>query len=343
MTKGKGSLVSKSCQQCDRKIPTDGRRKYCSDNCKTEAYNQRLKNDPIFYEKKLERTRAWRRRNPELVDDANKKRRKPPVVNKKCEGCEILLPATTGRNRRKKYCSDKCMKKVKDKKRWNKIKDNPEARKKQNEIKRNWRLKNIDHVREYDRNFRKENNVGKKYWEKLKNDPERLARKNKKRNEQWAKLPLEKRKEKGVKSYESEKRRQLDPEYKARISKRNTKWQMEKYHADPEWKKKRLAESKKWREKHFADPENRKKQLEKTKQHYRNNIEYYRKYKREHAAKPENKEKARNQPSYIRAVMGCPGEEVPAVIIDAKRNLLKIRRLYTEGNKFRTDIVSSRK
>lgn len=235
------------------------------------------------------------------------------------------------------------MNQVKAKKHWNKIKDNPEARKKQNEIKRNWRLKNIDHVREYDRNFRKENNVGKKYWGKLKNDPERLARKNKKRNEQWAKLPLEKRREIKAKSYEGEKRRKLDPEYKARISKRNTKWQMEKYHADPEYKEKRLAMSKKWREKHFADPENRKKQTVKTKRHYRNNIEYYRKYKREHAAKPENREKVKNQPSYIKAVMGCPGEEVPAVIIDAKRNLLKIRRLFTDGNKFRTDIVSSRK
>ena len=111
--------------------------------------------------------------------------------------------------------------------RWKKSIDTPEARKKRNEIKRKWRLKNIDHVREYDRNYRKENNVGKKKWQELKNNPEKLAEHNKKRNEQWAKLPLEKRKEYQAKSYEGEKKRKLDPEYKAKLSKRKNKMMLD--------------------------------------------------------------------------------------------------------------------
>ena len=170
-----------------------------------------------------------------------------------------------------------------------------------------------------------------------------MAEHNKKRREKWAELPLEKRRVIKAKCYEGEKRRLLNPEYKERKNEYSREWQKKSYRTNEEYRKKNLETNKKWREKYFSDPENRKKQGEKTKQHYRNNIEYYRKYKREHAAKPESREKIKNQPSYIRSVMGCPGEEVPAVIIEAKRNLLKMRRLFTDGNKFRTDIVSSRK
>ena len=365
--------MSKNCVHCGSQIPRPskgkdgrtGRKKYCSDKCVTDARKQRHIDKPELKEKKLEANRNWKKNNKEWYDAYNEKKRKPAVKNKKCAGCDNFLPETTGRNRRHKWCSDKCRQKDRDKKTWQKIKNDPELHNKRKKSQEEYRLNNLEKISDYRKEWGKLN--GKKKWQELKNNPEKLAERNKKRREKWAELPLEKRRVIKAKCYEGEKRRLLNPEYKERKDEYNREWQKKSYRTNEEYRKKNLETNKKWREKYFSDPENRKKQLEKTKQHYRNNIEDYRKYKREHAAKPENREKIKNQPSYIKAVMGCPGEEVPKHIIDAKRLLLMTRRLFYEGNrpnknialtkeeklkrkresyhrnKFRTDVVSSRK
>ena len=258
-----------------------------------------------------------------------------------CQQCENDLPKG-----RSKYCSDKCLNQVKAKKRWKKIKDNPEAHEKWKSNRRKWRESNKDLVNANDRDWKKKSQYHKRCWEKLKCNEKELRLHNERRCKWRTTLSNEKLKKMSKKGYEAEKRRKENPEYKRKKMQQGNEWARKTYNNNPERRERVLEYNKIWRNEYFNNPENREARNKKQRERLKNNPQARLKRKistRKYCLKPEIKIRAKERAGYIKGLIGMSGLEVPPEIIDAKRNLLKIRRLYTEGNKFRTDIVSSRK
>jgi len=225
---------------------------------------------------------------------------------------------------------------LKAKRRWKKLKLNKAEHQKHLEVRKQFWRDNNEKLGAKQRADRKNNpEKYKRYWENHKKarTPEQYQKELEYKKQYYRNQPEEIKKLNYQRKRKLEKERHANetPEERVARLKRSAATEMRYY-----WKnrEKVIGWHKAWAEKYYSIPENRKAKSEKEKLYRNENLEKFRARSREYANRPENRAKAKETPTYIRNIMGLRAKDnVPPAMIEAKLNLLRVRRLFHDGNK----------